>query len=184
VQATAEPMIETLVQATSAHANRDWSAWYELFDRCPHPLAHVAAHMVVDQTRPELLEESLRSELNGLRQQAIQEQSWGEYIGRLCPVIVIAGLLLEVLLVGAHPRWSLGLQVVAGATIVVLTQLACAWWVEQRSQQRFAVSLAGELLICGLLAIVAGDSADTIRQKLQSYFGDPGTARPALGRLT
>lgn len=149
-----------------------------------HPFIRLGVELAVDGTRPEMLEEVLRSEIDSLAQRHREGKGMLDQLGRSAPAFGLIGTLLGLIVMLGNisdPSSIAGGMAVAlittlyGAVLSTASLLPMAEKLAYYSRQEM---VSREIIIRGILAIQAGEHPRLIAQRLQVYL--PPSQRAAL----
>jgi chemotaxis protein MotA len=145
-------------------------------DEIAHPFIRLGVELAVDGTRPEMLEEVLRSEIDALGRRHREGKGMLDQLGRSAPAFGLIGTLLGLIVMLGNisdPASIAGGMAVAlittlyGAVLSTASLLPMAEKLAYYSRQEM---LQREIIIRGILAIQAGDHPRLISQRLQVYL--------------
>lgn len=141
-----------------------------------HPFIRLGVELAVDGTRPEMLEEVLRSEIDSLAQRHREGKGMLDQLGRSAPAFGLIGTLLGLIVMLGNisdPSSIAGGMAVAlittlyGAVLSTASLLPMAEKLAYYSRQEI---VSREIIIRGILAIQAGEHPRLIAQRLQVYL--------------
>jgi chemotaxis protein MotA len=141
-----------------------------------HPFIRLGVELAVDGTRPELLEEVLRSEIDALARRHREGKGMLDQLGRSAPAFGLIGTLLGLIVMLGNisdPSSIAGGMAVAlittlyGAVLSTASLLPMAEKLAYYSRQEL---LTREIIVRGILAIQAGEHPRLIAQRLQVYL--------------
>jgi len=153
-----------------------------------HPFIRLGVELAVDGTRPEMLEEVLRSEIDGMARRHREGKGMLDQLGRSAPAFGLIGTLLGLIVMLGNisdPSSIAGGMAVAlittlyGAVLSTASLLPMAEKLAYYSRQEM---LTREIIVRGILAIQAGEHPRLIAQRLKVYL--PPAARVQLERGT
>lgn len=144
-----------------------------------HPFLLLGLRMAVDGSRPEAIDEVLRTEMETTAARQAEEQSLVEHLGRCAPALGMIGTLLGlVTMLGnlADPS-----QLAAGMAMALITTLYGAVaanlvflpLAERLANANARDRLAREILLRGLQGIVHGEHPRLVEQELSAYLSEP-----------
>ena len=145
-------------------------------DEIAHPFIRLGVELAVDGTRPEMLEEVLRSEIDALGRRHREGKGMLDQLGRSAPAFGLIGTLLGLIVMLGNisdPASIAGGMAVAlittlyGAVLSTASLLPMAEKLAYYSRQEM---LQREIIVRGILAIQAGDHPRLIAQRLQVYL--------------
>jgi chemotaxis protein MotA len=141
-----------------------------------HPFLTLGVHLTVDGTRPEIIDDVLRSEMRAVAARQAAEKNLLEQFGRYAPAYGMIGTLLGlVMMLGnmSDPA-SIGpgmavalLTTLYGALLAYAVFLPCAEKLGFLNKQELA---AMDVIARGILAIQTGDHPRLVRQKLRMFL--------------
>jgi chemotaxis protein MotA len=141
-----------------------------------HPFIRLGVELAVDGTRPELLEELLRSEIEAMSYRHREGKGMLDQLGRSAPAFGLIGTLLGlVVMLGniSDPTSIAGGLAVAlittlyGAVLSTASLLPMAEKLAYYSRQEM---LSREIIVRGILAIQAGEHPRLIAQRLKVFL--------------
>jgi chemotaxis protein MotA len=141
-----------------------------------HPFIRLGVELAVDGTRPEMLEEVLRSEIDSLARRHREGKGMLDQLGRSAPAFGLIGTLLGLIVMLGNisdPSSIAGGMAVAlittlyGAVLSTASLLPMAEKLAYYSRQEMVTR---EIIIRGILAIQAGEHPRLISQRLQVYL--------------
>ena len=141
-----------------------------------NPFVARGIQLCVDGTRPEIIEDVLRSEIDAMSDRHKHYKKTMELVGRCGPAFgMIATLLGLILMLGnldnpdsIGPNMAVALiGTLYGA---VMANLVCIPLSEKLTYMSDEERLLREVVVRGVLAIQAGDNPRIIRQKLESFL--------------
>lgn len=149
-----------------------------------HPFIRLGVELAVDGTRPEMLEEVLRSEIDSLARRHREGKGMLDQLGRSAPAFGLIGTLLGLIVMLGNisdPASIAGGMAVALVTTLYGAMLSTASLLPMAEKLAFysrQEMLAREIIVRGILAIQAGEHPRLIAQRLQVYL--PPSQRAAL----
>jgi chemotaxis protein MotA len=172
----ARELIDELVRLAEIARREGMLALEHRTDDSTHPFIRLGVELAVDGTRPEMLEEVLRSEIDALAQRHREGKGMLDQLGRSAPAFGLIGTLLGLIVMLGNisdPTSIAGGMAVAlittlyGAVLSTASFLPMAEKLAYYSRQEM---LAREIIIRGILAIQAGEHPRLIAQRLQVYL--------------
>jgi chemotaxis protein MotA len=145
-------------------------------DETAHPFIRLGVELAVDGTRPEMLEELLRSEIEGMSHRHREGKAMLDQLGRSAPAFGLIGTLLGLIVMLGNisdPTSIAGGLAVAlittlyGAVLSTASLLPMAEKLAYYSRQEM---LSREIIVRGILAIQAGEHPRLIAQRLQVFL--------------
>ncbi len=146
------------------------------------PFIALGIQMAVDGTRPEVIEEVMRSEITAMSARHKEGKKVLELIGRCGPAFgMIATLLGLVLMLGnlSEPETigpSMAVALIGTLYGALMANLICIPFSEKLAVRSHEEVVAKEIGLRGVLAIQSGDNPRTIQQRLNTYL--PPKLRP------
>jgi chemotaxis protein MotA len=169
-------LIEQLVRLAETARRDGMLALEHRSEETAHPFIRLGVELAVDGTRPELLEEVLRSEIDALARRHREGKGMLDQLGRSAPAFGLIGTLLGLIVMLGNisdPSSIAGGMAVAlittlyGAVLSTASLLPMAEKLAYYSRQEL---LAREIIVRGILAIQAGEHPRLIAQRLQVYL--------------
>jgi chemotaxis protein MotA len=177
-------LIEELTSLADVARREGMLAIEHRSEQISHPFIRLGVELAVDGTRPEMLEEVLRAEIDSLASRHREGKSMLDQLGRSAPAFGLIGTLLGLIVMLGNisdPSSIAGGMAVAlittlyGAVLSTASLLPMAEKLAHYSRQEM---VAREIIIRGILAIQAGEHPRLIAQRLQVYL--PPSQRTAL----
>ncbi len=146
------------------------------------PFIALGIQMAVDGTRPEVIEEVMKSEITAMSARHKEGKKILELIGRCGPAFgMIATLLGLVLMLGnlSEPETigpSMAVALIGTLYGALMANLICIPFSEKLTVRSHEEVMAKEIVLRGILAIQSGDNPRTIQQRLNTYL--PPKLRP------
>ncbi len=140
------------------------------------PFLALGIQMAVDGTRPEVIEEVLRTEIAAMASRHREGKKMLELIGRCGPAFgMIATLLGLVLMLGnlSDPDAigpSMAVALVGTLYGALMANLVCIPFSEKLHARSQEEQLTKEIILRGIMGIQAGDNPRMVQQKLSSYL--------------
>lgn len=178
-----ELTVRQLVSLSETARKEGLLALEKRLDEFDNRFLRQGVQLAVDGTRPELVEEILRGEMNALSVRHRDGKCQLDQIGKFCPAFGMIGTLLGlIIMLGqmADPT-SIG----AGMAVALITTLyglvaANAFFLPLAEKLGFFHKrelLCMELILRGILAIQSGENPRIVEQKLRIFL--PAQAAPA-----
>jgi chemotaxis protein MotA len=147
--------------------------------RIESPFLTLGVQLAVDGTRPEIIEELLRAEMQVRAAQQVAEKGMFDQLGRFAPAFGMIGTLLGLIMMLGN--MSDPAAIGPGMAVALLTTLygallSYALFLPVAEKLNFLNKqelLAMELVVRGILAIQSGDHPRLVRQKLQMFAPAP-----------
>lgn len=169
-------LIEALV-ALSETARRDGLLAMETdVAGLRHPFLTLGVQLTVDGTRPEIIDDVMRSEMRAVAVRQAAEKSLMEQFGRYAPAYGLIGTLLGLVMMLGNmsdpaaigPGMAVALlTTLYGAVLANAVFLPCAEKLNFLNKQELA---AMDVIVRGILAIQTGDHPRLVRQKLRMFL--------------
>lgn len=146
------------------------------------PFIALGIQMAVDGTRPEVIEEVMRTEIASMTGRHREQKRILELVGRCGPAFgMIATLLGLVLMLGnlSDPDSigpSMAVALIGTLYGALMANLVCIPFTEKLALRSHEESMAKEIILRGIMAIQSGDNPRTVQQKLNTYL--PPKLRP------
>lgn len=146
------------------------------------PFVALGIQMAVDGTRPEVIEEVMRSEIGSMLARHKENRKVIELIGRCGPAFgMIATLLGLIMMLGnladaSSIGPSMAVALIGTLYGALMANLICIPFGEKLTVRSQEEALGKEIIVRGILAIQSGDNPRTIQQKLNSFL--PPKLRP------
>lgn len=169
-------LIEQLVRLAETARRDGMLAMEHRSEETSHPFIRLGVELAVDGTRPEMLEEVLRSEIDALARRHREGKGMLDQLGRSAPAFGLIGTLLGLIVMLGNisdPSSIAGGMAVAlittlyGAVLSTASLLPMAEKLAYYSRQEL---LTREIIVRGILAIQAGEHPRLIAQRLQVYL--------------
>lgn len=182
------PLVEHLVRLAEIARRDGLLALEHRRDELEHPFIRLGVELTVDGTRPEMLEEVLRSEIDAMARRHREGKGMLDQLGRSAPAFGLIGTLLGLIVMLGNisdPSSIAGGMAVAlittlyGAVLSTASLLPMAEKLAYYSRQEM---LTREVIIRGILAIQAGEHPRLIAQRLKVFL--PPRARLQLEGAT
>jgi chemotaxis protein MotA len=141
-----------------------------------NPFIARGVQLSVDGTRPEIVEEVLRSEIGAMGERHRHARKTLELMGRCGPAFgMIATLLGLILMLGNldNPDTigpSMAVALIGTLYGAVMANLVCIPLSEKLNYLSEEEKLVKEVVVRGVLAIQAGDNPRIVRQKLEAFL--------------
>jgi chemotaxis protein MotA len=169
-------LIEQLVGLAKA-ARRDGLLTLESkVSEIDDPFLALGIQMVVDGTRPEVVEEVMRTEISAMGARHREGKKVLQLIGRCGPAFgMIATLLGLVLMLGnlSDPDSigpSMAVALIGTLYGALMANLVCIPFTEKLSIRSHQEMIAKEITLVGIMGIQSGDNPRTVQQKLNTYL--------------
>ena len=144
-------------------------------DKIRHPFLVLGVQLVVDGTRPEMMEDILRTELSAVANRHRDGKAVLECMGRFAPAFGMIGTLMGLVMMLGNMRDPS--KIGSGMAVALLTTLygalaanvlflPVAEKLKYTSRQEQQIM---ELILRGILAIQAGEHPRVIEQKLKTF---------------
>jgi len=146
------------------------------------PFMAMGIQMAVDGTRPEVIEEVMRTEIAAMSARHKEGKKVIELIGRCGPAFgMIATLLGLVMMLGnlSDPDSigpSMAVALIGTLYGALMANLVCIPFTEKLSLRSGEEVMAKEIILRGIMGIQSGDNPRTVQQKLNTYL--PPKLRP------
>jgi chemotaxis protein MotA len=146
------------------------------------PFIALGIQMAVDGTRPEVIEEVMRTEIAAMNARHKEGKRILELIGRCGPAFgMIATLLGLVLMLGnlSDPDSigpSMAVALIGTLYGALMANLVCIPFTEKLAIRSHEEVMAKEIILRGIMGIQSGDNPRTVQQKLATYL--PPKMRP------
>jgi chemotaxis protein MotA len=146
------------------------------------PFIALGIQMTVDGTRPEVIEEVMRTEIVAMGARHKEGKKLLQLIGRCGPAYgMIATLLGLVLMLGnlSNPDSigpSMAVALIGTLYGALMANLVCIPFIEKLSIRSQEETIAKEIILRGIIGIQSGDHPQTVRQKLHTQL--PPKMRP------
>jgi len=146
------------------------------------PFIDLGIQMAVDGTRPEVIQEVMRTEISSMSGRHREQKKILELIGRCGPAFgMIATLLGLVLMLGnlSDPDSigpSMAVALIGTLYGALMANLVCIPFTEKLALRSHEEAMAKEIVLRGIMAIQSGDNPRTVQQKLNTYL--PPKLRP------
>ncbi len=146
------------------------------------PFIALGIQMAVDGTRPEVIEEVMRTEIAAMSARHKEGKKVLELIGRCGPAFgMIATLLGLVLMLGnlSDPDSigpSMAVALIGTLYGALMANLVCIPFTEKLSVRSHEEQMSKEIILRGIMGIQSGDNPRTVQQKLNTYL--PPKLRP------
>jgi len=141
------------------------------------PTLLMGLRMAVDGTRPELIEQVIRKEIDHVEKSTHVEKRMFEMMGRCGPAFGMIATLLGLILMLSNlddpdtigPTMAMALVgTLYGAAVANMVCMPCG---EKLAYLGHEEVISREIILDGVLAIQAGDSPRLVEQKLAPYLG-------------
>jgi chemotaxis protein MotA len=148
-----------------------------------HPFLVRAILMAVDGTRPELLEDVMRTEIEALAARQKADRSLIEQLGRFAPAFGMIGTLVGLIVMLGNlespESFAPGMAMALITTLygAIIANLFCLPFAEKLQFLSRQERMGMEIMLRGVLAIQAGDNPRVIEQRLGSFLPE-GERRP------
>jgi len=148
-----------------------------------NPFVVLGIQLSVDGTRPEVVEQIMRTEINAIGSRHREAKKIVDLVGRCGPAFgMIATLLGLILMLGnldnaATIGPSMAVALVGTLYGAVMANLVCIPLGEKLSHLSHEELMVKEIIMRGVLAIQAGDNPRIVQQKLNTFL--PLRMRPA-----
>jgi chemotaxis protein MotA len=171
-----ESLIRDLVKLAEVARRDGLLALEHRADETANPFIRLGVELTVDGTRPELLEELLRSEIESMSRRHREGKGMLDQLGRSAPAFGLIGTLLGLIVMLGNisdPTSIAGGLAVAlittlyGAVLSTASLLPMAEKLAYYSRQEM---LSREIIVRGILAIQAGEHPRLIAQRLQVFL--------------
>jgi len=178
-------IVETLVTLADVARREGLLALENRLAGPQYPHLTLGVQMAVDGTRPEVIEEVLRSEMQAVAARHAAERGLLEQLGRYAPAFGMIGTLLGLVMMLGNmtdpgaigPGMAVALlTTLYGALLSYALFLPCAEKLSFLNKQELA---AMEIVVRGILAIQTGDHPRLVRQRLRMFLPQVGRERPA-----
>lgn len=169
-------LIEQLVGLAETARRDGLLALESLATRIEDPFIALGVQMAVDGTRPEVIEEIMRTEISAMSARHRESKKMLELIGRCGPAFgMVATLLGLVLMLGnlSDPDAigpSMAVALIGTLYGALLANLVCIPFAEKLSIRSTEEVMAKEIILRGILGIQSGDNPRTVQQKLNTYL--------------
>jgi chemotaxis protein MotA len=143
-----------------------------------HPFLVRAVHMAVDGTRPQVLEDVMRTEIEALSARQKIDRSLFEQLGRFAPAFGMIGTLVGLIVMlgdlGTPDSFAPGMAMALITTLygAIISNLFFLPFAEKLLFLSRQERLAMEIMLRGVLAIQAGENPRIIEQRLGSFLPD------------
>ncbi len=147
------------------------------------PFVALGIQMAVDGTRPEVIEQVMRTELEQMQARHKEGKKVVELMGRCGPAFgMIATLLGLVMMLGnlSDPDAigpSMAVALIGTLYGALMANLICIPFGEKLSVRSGEEAMAKEIILRGILSIQSGDNPRTVQQKLITFL--PPKLRPS-----
>jgi chemotaxis protein MotA len=168
-------IVDTLVLLAET-ARRDGLLALELIPRKEEPpFLTLGVQLAVDGTRPEIIEDVLRTEMQAVAARHASEKGLLDQLGRYAPAFGMIGTLLGLVMMlgklsdpaAIGPGMAVALlTTLYGALLSYAVFLPCAEKLHFLNKQELT---AMEIIVRGILAIQSGDHPRLVRQKLRMF---------------
>jgi chemotaxis protein MotA len=141
-----------------------------------HPFLVRAIQMAVDGTRPEILEDVLRTEIEALAARQKNDRSLIEQLGRFAPAFGMIGTLVGLIVMlgnlGSPESFAPGMAMALITTLygAIIANLFCLPFAEKLQFLSRQERMSMEIMVRGILAIQAGDNPRVIEHRLNSFL--------------
>jgi chemotaxis protein MotA len=132
--------------------------------------------MAVDGTRPAVLEDILRMEIEALASRQKNDRSLFEQLGRFAPAFGMIGTLVGLIVMlgnlGSPESFAPGMAMALITTLygAIISNLFCLPFAEKLLFLSRQDRIGMEIMLRGVLAIQAGDNPRLIEQRLGSFL--------------
>ena len=180
-------LIEQLVSLAETARRDGLLALENRLDEIPNPFIVLGIQMAVDSTRPEVIEDILRAEMDAVATRHQNGKSLLDQMGRFAPAFGMIGTLVGLVIMlgqlddpdALGPGMAVALiTTLYGAVSANLFFLPCAEKLAFISKKEL---LAMEIVIRGIMGIQAGENPRVIQQKLTTFV--PPRLRPAAKKV-
>lgn len=169
-------LIETIVSLAETARRDGLLALESKVEEIEHPFVVLGIQMAVDGTRPEVIEDVMRTELDAVATRHRDGKSILDQMGRFAPAFGMIGTLmgLIIMLGNMSDPSSIG----AGMAVALITTLYGAIisnvvflpFAEKLGFLNKQELMAMEIIIRGIMAIQSGDNPRVIEQKLNTFL--------------
>jgi chemotaxis protein MotA len=141
-----------------------------------HPFLMRAVSMAVDGTRPQVLEDVMRTEIEAASARQKVERSLFEQLGRFAPAFGMIGTLIGLIVMlgdlGTPDSFAPGMAMALITTLygAIISNLVFLPFAEKLQFLARQDRMAMELMLRGVLAIQAGENPRVIEQRLGSFL--------------
>ncbi|MCC6125571.1 MAG: MotA/TolQ/ExbB proton channel family protein [Pirellulales bacterium] len=141
-----------------------------------HPFLARAVMLAVDGTRPELLEDVMRTEIEARALREKNDRSLIEQIGRFAPAFGMIGTLVGLIVMLGNlenpESFAPGMAMALITTLygAIIANLFCLPFAEKLQFLSRQDRMGMEIMLRGVLAIQAGDNPRLIEQRLGSFL--------------
>jgi chemotaxis protein MotA len=141
-----------------------------------HPFLMRAVQMAIDGTRPEVLEDVMRTEIEALATRQKTDRSLIEQLGRFAPAFGMIGTLVGLIVMlgnlGNPESLAPGMAMALITTLygAIIANLFCLPFAEKLLFLSRQERMGMEIMLRGVLAIQAGDNPRVIEQRLGSFL--------------
>ena len=175
-------LIEQLVSLAETARRDGLLALEERLDEVESPFVKLGVQMAVDGTRPEVLEDILRTEIDAVATRHRDGKSVMDQMGRFAPAYGMIGTLMGLIMMLSD--MSDASSIGAGMAVALITTLYGAIaanvvfipFAEKLGFINKQELLGLEIIVRGIMAIQSGENPRVIEQKLNTFL--PPNARP------
>jgi chemotaxis protein MotA len=177
-----QALIEQLVSLAETARRDGLLALESRMDDVSHPFIKLGIQMAVDGTRPEVIEDIMRTEIDALAARHRDGRSILDQLGRFAPAYGMIGTLMGLIMMLSDMSDPSGIG--AGMAVALITTLygaivSNAVFIPFAEKLGFINKLelnSLEIVIRGVLAIQSGENPRVIEQKLHTFL--PPNQRP------